>query len=118
MKEFIDEIRDFLLSGHNVNKYGDEYWVKVVRGLKILFEFKKNMGSKNALIGAYMEVRNEILVPGVHPFIEDLSDELLAILIGSYPMPDFWTSSLDDFRSHKSFKKYFDILDNSSPASG
>jgi hypothetical protein len=58
----------------------------------------------------FLRIRNELLATHPGRFAEDLIDELNAVLIHGYPMPDFWSSPMSDFRGHVNFKRYFDLL--------
>lgn len=63
--------------------------------------------NRQAYLDAYIEARNLALGMTDDRYTEDISDELWAVIITYYPMPDFWNSDLEDFKKHSSFKQHF-----------
>lgn len=94
-----------------VENYDDEYWIAVVEGIEILFKYKSSFFRVEEFIQEFMQAREIINEHNESMYKNDIMDELNAVLITYYPMPDFWKSTIDDFRKHSNFKKYFDKLD-------
>lgn len=92
--------------------YGEDFMAQRAKGIILLFELKLHFKGLSSMLVLFREARGRIydkMSCSIRQ--EDLIDELEAILIGDYPMPDFWTSNLEDFKSHINFKDDFDCLD-------
>ena len=109
-KKILNILKEFILAQDNAS-HDDKYWLSVIKGLKYLFLLKDSIKDKEALMNSFYKLKEEILNETNNPFIEDLIDELNAILIHYYPMPDFWNSTIYEFRSHVNFERYFNLLD-------
>lgn len=103
---FQQAIQQFLLSV-SIDNYGEQYWSKVAEGIALLYTYKVEFESSQAFLEVFIEARNLVLGMTDDRYIEDISDELLAVIITYYPMPDFWNSDLDTFKKHPSFKESF-----------
>lgn len=108
MEKFTTEVKQFLLN-ISLNNFEDNYWLYVVNGIELLFKFKGSFTNKKDLLNEYLKARDEALKNTNNRYIEEVSDELWAVLINAYPMPDFWNSTLKDFKEHINFKKYFEM---------
>ena len=113
MEKWKEEIENFLLN-QNIKAHDDDYWLNVVKGIILLFKYKEHFTDNDHYIKEFLKIREVILNNNGDPLTEDLTDELWAVLIKSYPMPNFWTASLEDFKQHDNFKPYFQMLDSKS----
>lgn len=110
-KELKQRIWNYLESSKEVHDYSTLFKRKRAEGLLLLFDLKSNFQSISEMTRAFYEIKNFINdTRQISTFQEDLLDELEAILIANYPMPDFWTSSIEDFKHHKGFMDDFDAL--------
>jgi len=104
-QDFVLKMKSHILSA-SIDQYGDNYWVAVAKGILILFEYKEKI-AKDRLSYLYEELRLELSDLALDNITEDLSDEFCAILTRGYPMPDFWSENLEDFKKHPNFSRYF-----------
>lgn len=104
--EFNLEMRELILNAQ-LDHYGEKYWTAVVQGLKLLYKYKRKI-EQEQFKRLYEALRVEITSMGLDDIIEDLADEISAILIRWYPMPDFWIEDIEAFKKHKGFKEYFE----------
>lgn len=107
-KEFVDRIRQLIISV-SLNDYGDDYWIAVTKGLQLLYEYKEKIEMEK-LKSLYEETRLKLAGLPLGDIVHDLSDELTAILIRWYPMPDFWTEDIDAFKKYRGFSEYFEMI--------
>src|ERR1700730_1888409 len=98
----LEELKKFILT-RSLASYDDAYWLSVVKGLQYLFALRDAANNRELVMTSFNNLKTEVLGETDDRFIEDLIDELNAILIHYYPMPDFWTSTIDDFRLHVNF---------------
>ena len=85
----------------------EQYWRVVLEGVKLLMGYRDLPVARFELIRIYLKCKAEILDSLTNSDLrEDVLDELEAILIGWYPMNDFWTSTFDQFIDHPNFKAY------------
>jgi|SRR6266481_6391306 len=113
IKIHLEELKKFILTRH-LTSYDDAYWLSVAKGLQYLFVLRDIANDKELVMTSFYSLKEEVLGAASDPFVEDLIDELNAILIHYYPMPDFWTSTIDDFKLHVNFERYFKLLDKES----
>ncbi len=106
LKQTTETLKQFILAQDNA-AYDDKYWSSVIQGLEHLFLLKEIEPDKQSFMVNFYELRVSVLDETDNRFIEDLVDELNAILIRDYPMPDFWSSTILDFKTHVNFKKHF-----------
>ena len=110
MDKFKRDIENFLLNPIS-KEQNDEYWTVIAKGIILLFKYKYCFNNINEYINEYKKIRSGIIASNNSIEVEDLSDELWAILIQAYPMPNFWESTLEDFKVHNNFKKYFQLIE-------
>lgn len=104
MDNFQIELAHFLRKIFTDRVDDNSYWKKVIEGIELLLKYRNSYTDKQLFINKYVEVRNGVVEEKKDRLTEEISDELWAILINAYPMPDFWICTLDDFKSHPSFR--------------
>jgi hypothetical protein len=111
MDLILKTIWKYLGSAQNVKTDSLLFRKKRAEGIHLLFELKSNFQSIEEMKSDFYTVKNSIYKTHQVTLIqEDLLDEMEAILIDYYPMPDFWTSNIEDFKQHKSFSEDFETL--------
>lgn len=100
---FKDELSDFILNRNLKISDQKDYWENISRAIELLFKFRDEFDGQGLLV-EFLKVREQILQKIVDDKIEDFIDDINAILIRYYPMPDFWTSTVEDFKNHPNFK--------------
>jgi len=84
-----------------------QFWESVGKGIELLFEQKEKYSSKQDLLEDFLNTKKLILETNDSIVCEDFLDELEAIIVKAYPMPDFWNDQLDDFVHHINFENMF-----------
>lgn len=105
-------LEEYIGSAKNTVGYGDDFRVQRAQGLILLFELKPYFKNLSSMLAHFREARDCIddRISCSDGQI-DLMDEMEEVLIAGCNMPDFWTSNLEDFKSHFNFKTDFDCLD-------
>lgn len=99
-------MKEFILT-RKLKDYSEFYWRAVVEGIVILLKYRDSGLLEEDLKTMYEKLRIEISEMDLSNIVYDFSDELSAILLGSYPQPNFWTATIDDYKKHPNFGSFF-----------
>jgi len=106
--ESIEKEIQYILNLGKPRLNSPEYWATVGKGITLLFKIKPLFSNKEDLKDYFIETKGKILKVNPDPFNEEILDEMEAIIIKAYPMPDFWEATLDDFKKHNNFQDVFE----------
>ena len=90
-----------------VENYDKDYWIYLTKVIEVLFDIKKSENSKEYFFSLLSDIKETSNQQNFNQVKQDFIDEIEAILIQYYPMPNFWECSLDDFKNHPNFINYW-----------
>lgn len=95
-----------LLEENEIDYLGPRYWRLVLLAVRHLMECRDTINDKDELMRQFYMAKKNLLSKRGDSMYDDILVELEEILIGAYPMHNFWTTNYDVFCSHRAFKAH------------